>query len=201
MIIYLVSFVILGLSVNLICSTVPGITVLLFILIIISLSCLLFFLSLEFFAFILFYIYIGGIMVMFIFFIMMLGDTYPTNYNKQINLEPKSYYKHRLFILNSILLMIYFISFFLIQVLNQNQNCENTYTFFLSNVVVYNDITIISYTLFNFFFVDLFLVGFLLLVAMIGPINLILYLSDNFRQQKSATQINRGSLQYVILYN
>lgn len=64
-------------------SKKPGYTIIYFISLVLLLSIILFFLSLEFLAFSLLYIYVGGIMVLFIFLIMMLGDFYPTFYRKQ----------------------------------------------------------------------------------------------------------------------
>jgi NADH:ubiquinone oxidoreductase subunit 6 (subunit J) len=80
---FLISLIII-LGLCLIFSKNPGYTIILFMVIILCLVCLLFKYSVEFFAFILFYLYIGGILVLFLFFIMMVGDFYPKNYNKTI---------------------------------------------------------------------------------------------------------------------
>jgi NADH:ubiquinone oxidoreductase subunit 6 (subunit J) len=187
-------FIILSLILNflLIFSRKPGLTILFFILIVICLSCLLFLLTLEFLAFILFYIYIGGIMVLSLFFVMMVGDFYPMNYFKTV--IPGVLELNIRFI---IVLFCFSIGCFFILTMFKLSLCGYSgiqYFFFVNSLNYITDIAILGFLLFNCYIYELIIVCFLLLVTLIGPINLIFFKPYLYKRQVIAVQINKFPL-------
>lgn len=152
-VLYFSGFVFFICSFCIIFSNKPGFTILFFIIIVMIQSSWLFFLTLEFLAFSLFYIYIGGIMVLFIFLVMMLGDFYPRNFMRK-----KFQMANKLIWFSYICISLLFCIFFLYIILyfwNANIFISKnilSYTHYISSLSVYNDLTLLGHLLFNFFF-------------------------------------------------
>ena len=150
---------------------------------------LLLLLNCEFFAFMFLIIYVGGIIVLFLFVIMLL------------NIKFKDLTKNLIF--NNIIGFI-FILFFCLILLFYNNNIffyEYYYFFNLFNFVNWkdlnnsnNEIEVYSLLLYTNFIIQFLLIGFVLLLVLLGVVFFINnYLTLNFKIQNSFKQISINS--------
>jgi len=133
-----------------------------------GLSILLFNLEFEFLSYILLIVYIGAVIILFLFLLMMIN----------IN----SFYKKTIKLVDYLYAVLFVKSLFLFQFISCNLNTSfsssiSSYcNLWISNIIHYqiNDILLFANLLYTHFFIQTILVSIILLVAMIGSISICL---------------------------
>ena len=147
------------------------ISVFCFILLVFFTSVLLFIIHIEYSTYLLLLLYLGGILIFFLFTALMLNNEYSTIKNvKQISFD------------NILIFLITFKIWFFLTTLNYNINVEKNYLFYdyfptyIENNYFYKDMLNNHSDIYNFFslftenYILLFLLGNILLFTMMGVI-------------------------------
>jgi NADH-quinone oxidoreductase subunit J len=165
-ILYLLTFVFIAI---LIFSNNSLYSVFSLILIVLSFTCLLLFLEFEFIAYILLIVYVGAVVVLFLFFIMMINT----------NVFFKTYFFGVKHFLNLVLVLKMFHLFYLslYQLCYINIFTHTTYTnLWILNLISYKkqDIFLFGDFLYTNFWYYTFFISLILLIGMVGSISLCL---------------------------
>lgn len=158
------------------------------ILIFLNFAFLLIYFNMDYLGFIFIMVYVGAVTILFLFVVMMLDI-------KQ-NLIHSSNYLTIGFLF---VILLFFVLFNIIHVNFESINSYEliNYKYHLDYYVNISSLNIIGILLFNYYNVNLLLVGFILLVATVGSIYLT-YTTESIAVRKQKNQLDRTSTIYVI---
>jgi len=159
----------------------PVHSILCLILVFINITGLLLLLGMEFLAMVYVVVYVGAIAVLFLFVVMMLNIKLVEAHTTELNYLPLNAFVLLFFGLE----LSYLIYSTFHPVLFGN---IGEYVSFIQYLDAYSNIEVLGMALYLFYFFPFFLVGFVLLVAMIGSISLTLYHQAGIRRQLISTQ-------------
>lgn len=177
---------ILFFSVLVIISKNPVHSILALVLLFFNAAGLLILLGVEFLGMLFLIVYIGAIAVLFLFVVMMLNIKTTT-----INFLMFDYF----------LLLLFNLIFFVFCTLNINVNFLNLdglfYNFYFNpivlwhlNVKLFDNIFVLGYVLYTFYFYLFLLCGIILLISMLGAISLTLHRRNDVKKQQIFKQVD-----------
>jgi len=162
----------------------PVHSILCLILVFVNVTGILLLLGLEFLAMVYVVVYVGAIAVLFLFVVMMLNIKLVEARASELNYLP----------LNAFVLLLFgselsYLVYSTFHPMLSGHKYE--YLSFVQYIDAFSNMESLGMALYTFYFLPFFLVGFVLLVAMIGSISLTLYHQSGIRRQLISVQKTR----------